>query len=421
MSSSLSVPELATSNWASRNPSLNIQPARVRLAKNNDDASRRTHLSHKVKNNKANVASVEKEIDAYLMEQQRFIEEIADKYTVDAKIIKKKLINGSTYKTTRAPSLQNAIIHDKTVEMNEGRAPGDRLKLKEIQQLVLQDEELQNLSKDRQNELLKNLEDHRALHATGARAGNHAANVDASKNIDSIIKNMYLRTGVRTIAFFTRSHVNDDIVPVVGASDDPALKFFPEVLKLDTTEVVAKFELFACVEDKAGFKVDTLASMRADCTRLILDGLRKILHDKKITMNYANFETVIVEAHHVRLVGWPRQIPFGSPSKLSTTDDVRALRASLQDGECKWEVLNALQRREHSKALTDARGRGDAIVKKRKQRSDSGTTRKGGDGQPPSKKKRKQPSAASMVPPVYKSSELIDDDDEDEDQGGGHE
>ncbi|RDB15025.1 hypothetical protein Hypma_005472 [Hypsizygus marmoreus] len=321
-------------SWASRNPSLSTQPSRVRSS-NNTDASRKTG-SHKNKNTKANLEIIQGEINAYLTEQTDFIDELANKYAVDAHLIKKKLVHSSNYKSTRAPHTKR----DYSPQNDGGRAPGDRLKLREIQKLVDEDQSLRYLSKERKGELIKTLEDHRALHTTGACAGNHAACLDTSKNIEMItheIKNMYLRTGVRTIAFFTRSHVNDNIVPVVSASDDPALKFFPEVQ--------ARY-------NGTSAKADTLPSMRADCTRLILDGLsEEMLNNKKIVMNYANFETVIVEAHHVRLVGWPQPIPFGSPSNLSTMDDVRALRAALEEGDCKWELLNAEQRRTHSRSL----------------------------------------------------------------------
>ncbi|RDB14992.1 hypothetical protein Hypma_016135 [Hypsizygus marmoreus] len=150
-------------SWASCNPSLSTQPSCVRSS-NNTDTSRKTG-SHKNKNTKANLEIIQGEINAYLTEQTNFIDKLANKYTVDARLIKKKLVHSSNYKSTRAPSIQNVIIHHKTMEVNKGHAPGDRLKLREIQKLVDEDQSLRYLSKEQKGELIKTLEDHRALHS----------------------------------------------------------------------------------------------------------------------------------------------------------------------------------------------------------------------------------------------------------------
>jgi len=51
--------------------------------------------------------------------------------------------------------LQNAKIHTKAAEVNEGRAPGDCAKISEIHQLVKEDTDLQNLLKE-DKQILKN-------------------------------------------------------------------------------------------------------------------------------------------------------------------------------------------------------------------------------------------------------------------------
>ncbi|KAG6875059.1 hypothetical protein C0993_010410 [Termitomyces sp. T159_Od127] len=198
------------------------------------------------------------------------------------------------------------------------------------------------------------------------------------------------------------------------------MKFFPEVLKLDYADVLAKFEMYSCLESRSAVKPETLPSMRAECTGLILDGLRNILVNKTIKMNYMNYDAAIVEKHHVHIVGWPSRITFGSPSNISTIDDIRLLRSTLKDGSCKWAFLTAEERKEHDQKLASARKEGEVVGKKRKERSDKGKPRMKGKGRQVKKRK------TSQLPPghTYKSAEFIDDEDdeqqpEDDNQSGG--
>lgn len=126
------------------------------------------------------------------------------------------------------------------------------------------------MSEARKKELIDQLVEHRTLKSQGSRAGCRASAIDAHKNIASItkevsffphhkwrklihgtqMKNLYLRTGVRSFAFFSRSHVEDTTTSFTATSDDTVMKFFPEILKLDFAEVMAKFEMYACLENR---------------------------------------------------------------------------------------------------------------------------------------------------------------------------
>ncbi|KAG6887896.1 hypothetical protein C0992_010306 [Termitomyces sp. T32_za158] len=281
---------------------------------------------------------------------------------------------------------------------------GNKRTLRELQKLIEEDASLKNLSKDREQELISTLEEHRALKATGARANRRAAAIDATKNVDGIIqecKNLYLRTGVRTIVFFTRSHADNRFDAMFAASNPTSLKFFPQILKLDAGNVATKFELFACAEEKAGIKIGSTNTLRMECTWLIVDGLRKITQDKKINMNYQNYETVIIEAHHVKLVGWPEHVPFATPANLTTKDEILLLRSALKDGVCHWKVLSHKERMEHAKRLEDARASGVMIGVKHKPRRDKGKPRK-----------KKSAGTSSQMPPKFKSRDTIDDEED---------
>lgn len=107
------------------------------------------------------------------------------------------------------------------------------------------------------------------------------------------LRNLSERTGMCALAFFTCTHIHDNSMPTWVDSDD-AIAFVSEVLDLDPMDFLAKFEQWACARtsrmyhalsiikpsiDKPyqlAFRVqENLQTMRSDCTRLILNGLRK--------------------------------------------------------------------------------------------------------------------------------------------------
>jgi hypothetical protein len=96
---------------------------------------------------------------------------------------------------------------------------------------------------------------------------------------------------------------------------------------------------------------------------------------KNIAINYANYETALVEWHHVKLVVWTFA-QFVSPSEISTTDDIRALRNALKSGACKWVRLTKRELADHVATIAERRKGGEVIGKKRKERSDKGKKRK---------------------------------------------
>ncbi|KAG6852062.1 hypothetical protein C0991_003463 [Blastosporella zonata] len=295
--------------WAACNPTREPQSLRLRPHTSGflDVSSGTKKLKNK--NTKKSFADVQEEVNIWLEQQEQFIKDVKQKFGID-----------------EHPSpMQSGTINLKK-------------SIVEIQCLIDDDPELSNphmLSKKHQKELLDNLADFRALKKQGPRSGNCAAAIDAQRNIQSIvaeIKNLYLRTGVRCIAMFARSHTDDTTTSFAGALDDTALKFFPEILKLDYMDMVRQFEMYACLEGKKAERADTLLSMRAECTSSILDGLRKILVNKNVKMNYVNYETTIVETH-----------PPHSPNRLAMRAKGLEIRRKRKKRSDKGEKKNLTQ------------------------------------------------------------------------------
>jgi len=100
------------------------------------------------------------------------------------------------------------------------------------------------------------------------------------------------RTGIYAFLFLTRSHVDDTAKPAWFGTAEADM-FLREVLKKDPFDLMRLFEQWACARQKSELWMaikqsvdlpnqiftdrsdrDTLASVRKECTKLIITGLR---------------------------------------------------------------------------------------------------------------------------------------------------
>jgi hypothetical protein len=93
-------------------------------------------------------------------------------------------------------------------------------------------------------------------------------------------------------------------------------------------------------------------------------------------MNYANYETLVVQAYGVQLTGWPLDSGVVSPAHITNTADMRKLRNTLKSGECRWKKLTNSEVQAHADDIKTRRANGEVIGRQRKQRSDAGVKRK---------------------------------------------
>ena len=105
------------------------------------------------------------------------------------------------------------------------------------------------------------------------------------------LRNLSEQTGMYALAFFTCSHIHDNMMPSLVDSDD-AVAFLSEVLDIDPMDFLAKFEQWACARTKGTYcgivehfthrvvhlayaVQENLQTLRCDCTRIISNGLHK--------------------------------------------------------------------------------------------------------------------------------------------------
>ena len=93
-------------------------------------------------------------------------------------------------------------------------------------------------------------------------------------------------------------------------------------------------------------------------------------------MNYDQYDYQIVRRWGVRLVGWPRDLDFKSPSKMHNVSDLQTLRDALQAKTCRWIKLNHQEQQEFEQDIKRREAEGSLKKKERKKRSDSGKQRK---------------------------------------------
>ncbi|KAF8054770.1 hypothetical protein FPV67DRAFT_1681830 [Lyophyllum atratum] len=437
-------------SFAQRNPLKDAQSAQKRAKKSFTQAEKITRAA-RTATTKARTLAFNEDVAAFHALREETVEELAKKHSFKPAYVRKALTHASSFKATREPSLQNALVHHKMLEVNQDRVPGNMAKLKEIQQLVAADQTLQNVSSEREEQLKEALRESRLLKSRGSRPSNKSAAMDAKAVLAGIVtelENLHERTGATSFVFVTRGHVQDTFMPGFADTGD-AHRFFHDVLQMAPVDLATKFELWSCSKARAGAVVDSFQSMRSDATRLISEGLLRLLEPKKVTMKYIDYDVGIVLKHKVALLGWPSGVPFVNPSKLSTVGEVSKLRKALTSGECRWVAQSKKAQEAHAKEMKEKEAAG-GLTKTRKTRSDKGKKRArttggkrargDGDGDdeeeeeldeaPPTKKKKKSAShrakeaasAASLkaakakLPPAYKSKEFVRDSDEEEEE-----
>ncbi|KAF8346292.1 hypothetical protein F5887DRAFT_1182188, partial [Amanita rubescens] len=268
---------------------------------------------------------------------------------------------------------------ERTREVNQDRPNGERLSLLEIQKLVDDDKDIENISEEQKNELIEDLKAYRELKQMGSRASSLSVAQDVRQTMQRItieVSHLHLRTGTCSVLFLSKSHcIDDQTIPGWVATGESA-SFFLDVLKVDVWDVLRKYEEWVCSKDQGKTKTDTFKAMRSECTTIVSEGLRQILKSDSVMMNYVNYEKVIIQKHHVKLVGWPKNVKFVTPANLSRVDEVRTLRHALKSNECHWVQLSEAEVEENMASIAEREAAGEQVGRKRKQRSDKGKSRK---------------------------------------------
>ncbi|KAG0696204.1 hypothetical protein DFH29DRAFT_1004751 [Suillus ampliporus] len=347
----------------------------------------------------------------YLAEQKMKIEMLARAHSITPKSINDIIGSQTNYHKSRKPQLTNALVHAKAKEMNADQPVGSRYTLAELREMVANDPQTKNLTKEEKKGL-------------SVRANNSAAARDVVATTDRIVKeldDLRVHTGIYTTLFIVRGHINDTIQSAMHGTDNTE-DFWEDVYEHPMADFLRQYEQWACTQNQNLNEHDCLETVRKQVRKLILHGLVAVTGKKGIVMNYNNYDTAIVETYGVRLVGWPQGVKFISPSNIGTVGDIRKLRDALKGRTCYWKALTQAEVKAHSAELEARHSAGEVVRKPRKKRSDSGVPRKrkavptagwsDKENQRMSKKAKGTPAQHRQVP---KSAEFVESSNEEED------
>jgi hypothetical protein len=286
--------------WAQLNPSLGVQAQRPR-AKATVAAKATRKINAEL--NKANAARLSADLEKLAVLQRTQIEKIAQDHNRKAPEIKKLITHQTHYRQSRAPSLSNALIHKKGVEMNEGmahhhlnlililislhpgREVGERATLAEIREAKENDPLYRDMTKTECKEVIDGLLAYREGKNSSARVTNKGAARDVyltmerieadvrdvlyNKSVVLLIHNamqlqrLHSRTGVEFFAMATRASVDDMIQPTWLGSQGATI-FLADGFGTNAWDLLRHFEQ-SCCSRKFGW------SLFARVKRLILN------------------------------------------------------------------------------------------------------------------------------------------------------
>ncbi|KAH7923676.1 hypothetical protein BV22DRAFT_1014944 [Leucogyrophana mollusca] len=414
----ISAGEANSSSWAARNPGRPILPTRPVPPR--PDAARLASRKVASDQKKAKQESVHAAIKKLLEYEAEKVEEIANSHDMLPEKVRKFFTGYKHFVPTRKAQLSNALLHAKAEEVNKDRPVGAKYTVRELRELVKNDPDMQDLDSDQEQQYIDELVDHRKLQNHGMRANNAAAARDMKSTMLNIFKeldNLALRTGGYFYIFGTRGHVNDSGDPTWYGTDN-SMDFVEDVLHQDPDETCWLFEQWGCSRNQNIAERDSLLNVRRTCVRLIKSGLKGITGRKTTpVMNYDNYEIAIMKNMGIKLVGWPIDVPFMSPSKICTVTEIRKLRDALKDGSCHWVTMSAAEVEQHTKNIAARRAAGETVGKPRAPRGDRGKKR----GPRAGGKENKRPSkraklAAQRKGKAPKSAATIEDSDVDDDE-----
>jgi hypothetical protein len=107
----------AVSAHAVRNPGRQVQLARRRSTGKRSSATKQTAALQKAQS-KLRRAEFQDEIDAIFAHREEAVERIAAKYDKTQNVVRAALMSSSQYKATRAPTLRNAVVHQRSLDLH---------------------------------------------------------------------------------------------------------------------------------------------------------------------------------------------------------------------------------------------------------------------------------------------------------------
>ncbi|KAJ4497363.1 hypothetical protein C8R41DRAFT_865438 [Lentinula lateritia] len=292
-------------------------------------------------------------ISRFHAEQEERIGEIVDAHGVSFNRVKKLAGTSKHHRKKRVNSAQDAILHAKSKELNEGRR--HKAKISEIQRAAEVDDDLQDAKTnlEKMKILMDELEEHQQAKKDVARASNKVGAMRVTRLLQSFnsdFQELREATDVAGFGFFVWGTFESSIKPtVIGGG--PVHEFFQQYFKKDPWEMACLFEAFVTTYNKVQtLLIDLLGTVgnrkllhseKAKATgKTILESLARITGVDNIRMNCPNFRTKISAKYKVKIVGWPEDVDLMSPRDITDPAKLDAVYDAWRSGSAYWSIMD---------------------------------------------------------------------------------
>ncbi|KAK7434317.1 hypothetical protein VKT23_020267 [Stygiomarasmius scandens] len=307
------------------------------------------------------------------------IEKIAEECGISSTKVRETLGFSSKIKSRRKNNDWNTLVKAKGKEVNADRDVGDKLKVPDIAALVKNDKELMALRDDPEAmmELKNALEEDEDREATATRISKKAIAARVKRALDQAQQHFDHTADATDMSGFgimSRSRFDQTIAAGfvgVGPVDD----FLRSHFKVGIWQFVHLWESFSVQQNMLGAKGLSSTQMTTMAVKLIREGLQIATGINNVKMNYINYRTDIVSRYKVKIVDWPEEIPFKSPSDMCA-EDAKAIYHLWKSGVAHWERLTSTEYKRHMRAIERDEANGVQVRVPRQSRSDKGKKRK---------------------------------------------
>ncbi|KAI6094750.1 hypothetical protein EDD16DRAFT_1721404 [Pisolithus croceorrhizus] len=369
---------LDNASWRSWNPR---KPVISPHSSEKLDAAQRAARKVTAEQRQVKQQAISKAVAELLEEQETCINKIAKAHSILPEKVK-LLITGEThYRNRREELLANALVHIKACQVNADHPSGQKFQLKELQEMVANDPDMQNLDEETKQKYLGELKESHSCKAIGIQSTNTAA----SHDIEATLKKVYgelqalaYHTGIYACLFVTRGHVYDTHAMTWFGTDN-IMDFWEDWMDLSPDYIIKQLELWACNEEKNIEAHDSLENMQKQAKNGLDSGFSSItkhLHQEKaIRLRFTNFEQIKYK-FRIDYEGWPDGIPFCSPYKIQTIDKIHRLQDAIRENSFQWVKMTSSQHHKYCKQVDARREASETVSVPHQGHSDKGKRHK---------------------------------------------
>ncbi|KAI6110724.1 hypothetical protein EDD17DRAFT_1509753 [Pisolithus thermaeus] len=293
---------LNDASWKSQNPGKPVIPPH---SSKKLDVAQRAARKAAVEQRRVKQLAIADVVAKLLEEQETCINEIVKAHSVLLEKVRLLITRETHYRKRCEESLANTLVCIKAYLLC-----GQKFQLKELQEMVANDPDMQNLNEETKQKYLGELKE------------SHSHKAATLKKIYGELQALTYHTGIYACLFVTCGHVYD-MHTTTWFGMDNIMDFWEDQMKLSPDYIIKQLELWVCNEEKNIEAHNSLENMQKQAKNRLDSGFSSItkhLHQgKAVHLQFMNFEQIKYK-FGIDYEGWPDGIPFSSPYKIQTVD-----------------------------------------------------------------------------------------------------